>query len=223
MVIVDQNLQDPICPLCENLQTEFYHQDKQRKYFQCVKCSLVFVPEKYHLSAENEKKEYDLHCNSPEDEGYRNFLKRFFTPMRELIELRSLGLDFGCGPGPTLSVMFEEAGFTMAIYDKFYANDPKPLTKSYDFICATEVVEHLHNPAKELNMLWKLLKPGGYLGIMTKLVIDKEAFSRWHYAHDPTHVCFFSYATLHWLANFWRAELIIVGNDVAIFSKDKPQ
>jgi 2-polyprenyl-3-methyl-5-hydroxy-6-metoxy-1,4-benzoquinol methylase len=150
------------------------------------------VPPEYHLASEKEKAEYDLHRNSPDDAGYRNFLNRLFAPMLERIRPGSLGLDFGCGPGPTLSVMFEEAGFSMVVYDQFYANDRESLAKKYDFITATEVVEHLHNPAWDLNMLWTLLEPGGYLGIMTQQVVDKKAFRRWHYTQDPTHVCFFS-------------------------------
>ena len=139
--------------------------------------------------------------------------------MCERIQPGSQGLDFGCGPGPTLSVMFEEAGFSMAVYDQFYANDSESLSGKYDFITASEVVEHLHNPARDLNMLWALLKPGGYLGIMTKQVIDKEAFSRWHYTHDPTHVCFFSLVTFQWLASRWQGELKAIGNDVIFFRK----
>ena len=207
------------CPLCTALAPEFYHRDKKRDYLQCTECSLVFVPPKYHLSPEKEKAEYDLHRNSPDDAGYRNFLKRLFTPMRERIRPGSQGLDFGCGPGPTLSVMFEEAGFSMAVYDHFYADDCKSLAKQYDFITATEVVEHLHNPAVDLNKLWTLLKPGGYLGIMTKQVINKEAFSRWHYTQDPTHVCFFSLVTFQWLAGLWQGELKVIGNDVTFFRK----
>lgn len=61
----------PCCPLCSSLAPEFYLRDKRRQYLQCMECSLVFVPPGYHLSAEKEKAEYDLHCNSPDDAGYR--------------------------------------------------------------------------------------------------------------------------------------------------------
>ena len=133
----------------------------------------------------------------------------------------SCGLDFGCGPGPTLSVMFEEAGFSMAVYDRFYADDRQVLNRKYDFVTASEVVEHLRDPGRDLNMLWTLLKPGGYLGIMTKQVVDRKAFSQWHYIHDPTHVCFFSPATFQWLAGLWQAELQIIAKDVIVFRKRK--
>lgn len=181
------------------------------------------MPPEYHLAADKEKAEYDLHRNSPDDAGYRCFLKRLFTPMCERLRPGTSGLDFGCGPGPTLSVMFEEAGFSMAVYDHFYATNREPLVKKYDFITATEVVEHLHNPAGDLNMLWTLLKPGGYLGIMTKQVMDKEAFSRWHYPQDQTHVCFFTQATFQWLSGLWQGELQVIGKDVIIFRKSDQQ
>ena len=72
------------------------------------------------------------------------------------------------------------------------APDELALNASYDFICATEVVEHLHRPGQDLERLWSLLRPGGWMGIMTKLVRDRASFDTWHYKNDPTHVCFFS-------------------------------
>lgn len=128
----------------------------------------MFVPPVQFLSEEDEKGRYDLHQNSPYDQGYRRFLHCIFIPMRNLLAPGSRGLDFGSGPWPTVSIMFEEIGHSMAIYDHFYARNPSALEKQYDFITATEVVEHLHNPQNELDRLWACLKPGGRLGIMTK-------------------------------------------------------
>ncbi len=208
------------CPLCKSAPApKTYHQDKRRPYLQCAKCSLVFVPPAYHLSKKQEKAEYDLHRNNPDDTGYRTFLDRLFSPLRQRLPTASRGLDFGCGPGPALSMMFEEAGFPMAVYDPFYAQNPNALAGRYDFITATEVVEHLYNPARDLQLLWGLLRCGGYLGIMTKRVLTKESFSRWHYTHDPTHVCFFSLATFQWLADHLNADLEIICKDVILLHK----
>lgn len=207
-----------ICPLC-NFRTFEFSKDKDREYFKCKECGLISVPEKYHLSTVEEKKRYDLHTNNPEDIGYRNFLKRIFIPMKERIAPGSSGLDFGSGPGPTLSKMFEEAGFKMKIYDLFYADDKSGLKDKYDFITTTEVAEHLKNPLRELDMLWGCLKQGGTLGIMTKFSPDKEKFSKWHYINDETHISFFSKQTFEWLKMRWDAKLEILGNDIAIFKK----
>ena len=92
--------------------------------------------------------------------------------------------------------------------------------KKYDFITATEVFEHLRNPIETIELLWQRLKPGGIFGIMTKLVIDKEAFSTWHYITDRTHICFFSVKTFKWLANKLEAKIEFIGNDVIILYKN---
>jgi len=168
---------------------------------------------------QEERAEYDLHENSVDDSGYRRFLSRLFDPVSKQIPPKSTGLDFGSGPEPTLSVMFEEAGHSMAVYDLFYAPETKPLEFDYDFITASEVVEHLHHPREELERLWSCLKPGGTLGIMTKRVIDRDAFSTWHYKNDQTHVGFFSVETFQWLANHWGATFSIPEKDVVIFTK----
>ena len=211
------------CPLCDSGgSAQPYHQDKLREYYWCPICHLVFVPPDQHLSPQEEKAQYDLHQNSPDDLDYRQFLSHLFLPMQEQLSPGSHGLDFGSGPGPTLSVMFEEAGHTMKLYDHFYAHDPSVFSHQYDFITATEVLEHLHHPNTVLMRLWQILKPEGRLGIMTKLRPSGESFPDWHYKNDPTHVCFFSPPTFKWLAARWGAHLIFHEHDVIMFSK-KPQ
>lgn len=207
------------CPLCNTSQPTLYHRDRRRDYYQCATCALVFVPTEQHLTAHQEKAEYDQHQNSPHDTGYRHFLGRLFDPLAAKLPPGAHGLDFGCGPGPTLSVMFEEAGYPMAIYDIYYAPKREALTQSYDFITATEVVEHLSAPGEELKELAELLVPGGYLGVMTKRVSTAEAFARWHYINDPTHVSFFSETTFRWWADQHGFAVEFPGNDTAIFKK----
>ena len=108
----------------------------------------------------------------------------------------------------------------MEIYDIFYARELSVLNRQYDFVTATEVLEHLHNPGQELDRLWTLLKPGGNLGIMTQLVKDQETFSRWYYKNDPTHVCFYSRSTFQWLAGRWQVEVEFADKDVILFHKN---
>ena len=143
-----------MCPLCQAKDTLKIYTDKDREYRQCQICQLIFVPPNFFLSTDDEKARYDTHQNSPEDLKYRAFLSRLFIPIQDRLAPGSYGLDFGSGPGPTLSVIFEEAGHSMAIYDHFYAQNPAVLDTPYDFITATEVVEHLHHPKQELDRLW---------------------------------------------------------------------
>lgn len=207
------------CPLCNTSGTTFFHRDNRRAYRRCGECGLVFVPSQYFVSPSAEKACYDLHQNSPDDANYRRFLGRLFHPMIERLSPGASGLDFGSGPGPTLSLMLAEAGFQMAIYDPFYAPDESVWRDQYDFVTASEVVEHLHRPMADLQRVWTVLKPGGWLGIMTKRVLNATSFATWHYKNDSTHVAFFAEGTFNWLARHWSAELRIVAPDVVLLQK----
>jgi len=211
------------CPLCASLDSRHFHRDRRRDYFRCVSCRLVFVPPGQHLSPAQEKAVYDQHQNRPDDPAYRRFLSRLFEPLAQRLAPGARGLDFGAGPGPTLSVMFEEAGYPMTIYDPYYAADSSVLVRrnepSYDFITATEVAEHLAAPGREFARLVTLLPEGGWLGLMTKRVNSEEAFARWHYILDPTHICFFSEASFEWLAQRLGMHVEFPAADVALLQK----
>ncbi|TDG13001.1 class I SAM-dependent methyltransferase [Seongchinamella unica] len=207
------------CPLCGDGRVEDFYRDRRRQYLRCVHCGLVFVPPRYYLGSAEEKAEYDLHRNEVDDPGYRRFLSRLADPLLARIPSAARGLDFGCGPGPALAAMLKEAGHQVSLYDVFYRPDAEVLQRSYQFITATEVVEHLHEPGLALEQLWENLEPGGYLGIMTKLVRDAESFARWHYKNDPTHVCFFSESSWLWWARQRAASLERIGADVILLRK----
>lgn len=209
------------CPLCGADASSDYHRDHRRPYRQCARCRLVFVPSEHYLSRDAERAEYELHENDPGDAGYRGFLSRLAGPLLQRLSPGASGLDFGCGPGPALAQMLEEQGFIMSLYDPFFHPDRSALGQRYDFITSTEVVEHLHYPGQELARLWSMLRPGGVLGVMTKLVRDVEAFSGWHYKNDPTHVCFFSEATWEWWAQQHDARLELLGSDVILLTREQ--
>ncbi len=208
------------CPLCDAESPEF-HQDRFRRYDRCPNCRLVFVPPEFHLSANEERAVYELHENSPDDAGYRRFLSRAAGAVTERTAPGANGLDFGSGPGPTLSVMLAEAGYSVSIYDPFFAPDQSVLDRTYDFVTATEVVEHLRHPAQTITTMWRCVGAGGILAIMTKRVIDQEAFSRWHYKNDETHICFFSTDTFSWLGRRLDAPPQFVGKDVVLFRRSR--
>jgi cyclopropane fatty-acyl-phospholipid synthase-like methyltransferase len=93
------------------------------------------------------------------------------------------------------------------------------LDQKYDFITSTEVVEHLYKPKEVLDRLWSILNEKGLLCLLTQVYPEKDAFVKWYYKNDPTHVCFFSLETMQWLADEWQADLEILAKDVFIFKK----
>ena len=207
------------CPLCATDKNTPFFTDKRRDYLRCDNCALVFVPPAYFLGREAERAEYDLHQNEVDDPGYRQFLSRLARPLLERLPAGASGLDFGCGPGPALAQILRDGGCQVALYDSFYHPDRSVLGHHFDFISATEVVEHLHSPGAQLQQLWQQLNAGGWLGVMTKLVRDAQAFASWHYKNDPTHVSFFSETTWHWWAQRHGASIEISGADVILLQK----
>jgi 2-polyprenyl-3-methyl-5-hydroxy-6-metoxy-1,4-benzoquinol methylase len=108
----------------------------------------------------------------------------------------------------------------VSLYDVFYYPDTLALTRCYRFICMTEVIEHLASPAEVLSGLWQQLKAGGWLVVQTQRVRDREAFARWRYLDDPTHIAFYSEATFAWLAEYLGAVTWEVADrDVVVLKK----
>ena len=207
------------CPLCQSNKTKNFYKESTREYSLCPNCDFVFVPKIYHLSESEEKARYDSHNNDPEDVRYRQFLSQLLDPLLERISNNSSGLDFGSGPGPTLSLMLEECGHKVDLYDKFYARNDSVFEKNYDFITATEVLEHLRDPMVELNRLVGLLKNNAYLAVMTELLTPQIDFSNWYYKNDPSHIGFFSKKTLNYLANYFGIEVFYISKRVVFFKK----
>ncbi|NWO08049.1 MAG: class I SAM-dependent methyltransferase [Alteromonadaceae bacterium] len=207
------------CPVCRAEQVIAFRQLEDKAYLRCPGCLATFMAPESWLTAEEEKNIYELHDNNPADAGYRRFLSKLAEPLMARLPDGSRGLDFGCGPGPALARMFSEAGFDMALYDPFFHPDPAALDARYDFITCTEVVEHLFEPAKVFDQFNVLLKPGGWLGIMTCFQTDDARFDNWHYRRDPTHVVFYREETFQWLADHhgWRLE--IPRKDVVLLQK----
>lgn len=208
------------CLLCYSKQTEHFCSADGYDYLNCKNCDLIYVSPGQRLDPDEEKSRYDLHENNPDDHRYRKFLSQLFDPLQDKLKQGSFGLDFGSGPGPTLSVMFEEEGHRMNIYDPFYAADPAVFELQYDFITTTETAEHLYHPRVEFDRLWNCLKPGGFLGIMTKIVPSHDQFPDWHYRKDDTHVTFYSEKTFQWMAEHYDASLDIIGERTVILEKE---
>jgi hypothetical protein len=205
------------CPLCDTTAAPFC-EDRLRPYLRCPHCDLIFVPQEHHLSSKNEKARYDLHQNDPSDTGYRSFLSRLFTPVKEKLSPGAQGLDFGSGPGPALSLMFQEAGFDCDIYDLYYANNRTVLSRQYDFITCSETIEHMYQPRAEFERLVSMTRPGGWIGIMTQLHDEAPTpFNHWHYKDDDTHVCFFSKESFRTLAKNYPVRIEFYPKGVVLF------
>lgn len=208
-----------ICNVCRQGELARFQTLGGKEYLRCPHCSATIMARKSWLGPEEERAVYELHDNDPGDAGYRSFLEKLALPMLERIPSGASGLDFGCGPGPALAEIMREAGMKVALYDPFFHPAESALSRRYDFITCTEVVEHLHHPAKVFHQLDGLLKPGGWLGVMTCFQTCDDRFDKWHYRRDPTHVVFYREATLKVVAERMGWAMSVPCKDVAMFYK----
>lgn len=220
------------CPLClkgnsplfyaqeTSVNWELYDRAKSSatlNFYKCEECDLIFKDPSVHLNAQSEKKRYDLHVNEAADPEYDKFLSFIIEPLLSKVEPNGIGLDFGCGAIPAIQTLFKKKGFICFSYDPYFHPYLELLEEKYDFITVCETAEHFYQPHKEFALLFKLLKPGGSLGIKTGHV--PADFPGWWYHRDPTHVVFYSPSTLKWIANQYNAGIDFYPNDVVLFQK----
>jgi len=216
-------LREASCPLCGAPGPFTTVVDvRKRRHRVCGRCKLIFVEAEFLPSPEAERERYAKHQNGPEDAGYVAFLRQAIDPALPLLTPAMRGLDYGCGHTPTLCLLLEQAGLRCEKYDPFFF--PEPPIGPFDYLFATEVVEHFFHPFAEWARMADLPKPGGLLVVMTAPWEDLESFRTWGYASDETHVVFYHRKTLEWImAAFGFEELDGVNPRVALLRKRSKQ
>ena len=208
-----------ICIVCKNKKAAVFKNIKQKRYWKCVYCEAIFLDKEFYLSSNDEYKHYLTHNNDVNDPRYKKFLSNLMLPLIERMKLNSKGLDYGCGPGPALSLMLREKGYQMFNYDPFFHPKKSNLLKKYDFISCSETVEHFHNPFYEFTRFNELLNDGGIIGIMTNFHSKENIFENWYYIKDPTHVVFYSKNTFLIIAKMFKWDCEFLNNNLVFFKK----
>ena len=200
------------CPLC-NSNSKFFLAEEKREYWTCPVCQLIFVPAKYFISKQEEVEHYLKHENCLENAGYVQMFNEKIQILQRVCQSVRTVLDYGCGYEPVLKTLLTRDGYTVSGYDPHFFPDTD-LSNAFDLVLSTETFEHFKEPGKEVARLTTLLSPGGYLGVMTRLVPQKnnlpelESFGNWYYKRDPTHIAFYSSETFAWIAGFFGMEII---------------
>lgn len=188
--------------------------------FECSQCALVFKNPRVHLNQEEDVKRYSTHQNNEHDQGYVGFLNRMLNPLSPFLPESFEALDFGCGPGPTLSILLKEKGGSVENYDPIFFKNLGALSRTYDVVTSTEVVEHFKSPLEDWILLASLVKPQGLMAVMTQFANVAIDYKSWWYKNDPTHVVFYRDETFSYLARLFHLEIIFNDkNSVVIFRK----
>lgn len=207
------------CPLCSSVEVRPFAEIRAARYFRCGVCWLTFLAPEQRPDEEAERAHYGTHENDAADPRYHAFLDRLAAPLAERLAPGAEGLDYGAGPAPALAEMLRERGFGVRVYDPFFAHDDDALRHTYDFIACTETAEHFFDPAAEFARLDAMLRPGGWLGVMTEILDDDSRFTGWRYARDPTHVSFYRAETMRWIADRFGWRLHAPARNVVLFHK----
>ncbi len=203
------------CLLCQSTTSL-----RAKDVFECSQCGLVFKNPQSYYDSEKDFKRYETHNNSGLDLGYVNFLNRLVEPVMNFLPKSFTGLDFGCGPGPTLSKLLIDKGGIIENYDPLFFKNDEALKHKYDLVTCSEVVEHFKKINEDWDLLISLIKPNGILGVMTNLIDPSMDYAAWWYKNDPTHVVFYTELTLDFLAKKYQLEILFCDKkSVIIFKK----
>ncbi|MBI3892041.1 MAG: class I SAM-dependent methyltransferase [Candidatus Wallbacteria bacterium] len=169
-----------------------------RAYHRCPVCDLLFVATEHHPAAERCRARYEKHRNDASDAGYTGFLRLAADELQCRLRPGARILDFGCGPEPVLVGMLLQLGFDATGHDPLFHPELSP-AGPYEAVVATEVFEHLQDPAATLGQLAGMLAPRGLLVLLTLLVRPQTVLLDWWYLRDETHVVFGSERTFEWI------------------------
>ena len=197
------------CHICNKSTVSFVHDKTGIIYYHCEECEYIFKSPEVYQGFDAQKERYNLHTNDEEDEGYKAYFQRFLDFTLPLVGQPKTALDFGCGASSILSDMLSGTGVDCDYYDPIYHPDTLNKSKKYQLIVSTEVFEHLHQPRDVFESLLGRLEKGGYLALQTQFhPNDVEAFKKWYYHQDPTHIVFFTARTFKILCETSDCEFI---------------
>lgn len=208
------------CRVCNSDKIEILA-IKNRQYWTCRTCGSICLSENHFNNKTEQKLRYEKHHNSISDDGYKSFLEGFIIPIlneiqhekQNLAEGQTLQtiLDYGSGPEPALCELLRQYadegryishGCEIRGWDPFFAPDTAFFENGADLVTCLEVAEHFELPACDFKKLAGTVKAEGFAAIGTMLLPEdcdcrksdnvSDAFTKWWYRSDSTHVTFYT-------------------------------
>ena len=129
------------CRLCQSAKKllPVIGPDK-RSYCFCKNCYMVNVKRKYLPDKQAEKARYLTHQNGIQFEGYVRFLYQAIEPVLGFIKKDMVGLDYGCGPAPTLSKLMSREGYECEDYDPFFVQNDLDRQFGFIFVAINDIL-----------------------------------------------------------------------------------
>ena len=240
-----------LCPACgyetgRNIKYRFKH---GRWVYKCTRCKLRYVnpqPEDAGLF-QLYNSDY-FQAGGFDSYGYKNYkklltLKRFtFTHwLNELETFVQNGrlLEIGCAGGLFLEIAgergWEVTGVDVSreaaeegrrkglnIYDGTLGENLSHL-KDYDVVLMLDVLEHLRNPLECLELIYKVLRPGGIVYIITPNAGSASARiwgAEWPHLKPKEHLCLFTRRSMRIIIERAGFELMKISTSRKIMTFD---
>lgn len=199
-------LKNDICSLCNSTSVILFDEFRERKYYRCELCKLIFMDRNILLPPNIEKERYSHHKY---DQNYDNYNMSIADKIAPFLTKGDFGIDFGCGQFNVLVKILTDKGFPTIGYDPFYSdfNNKDLLETKYDFVVSIETIEHFHNPLREFTIISNILTDEGKLFLRTQLYDDSIDFNSWWYIKDDTHVSLYSEHTLNFIRESFKLKL----------------
>ena len=194
------------------------------RIFSCLNCILIytdFPPSRYFFDQYYSKNYFQAGGKKRSYSDYaaeEAALRITFRKRARRLRLPAQGqvLDLGCAYGFFLMELppsWRKFGLEVSRYAAKLAqkNNPDATIKNgtlklasfpnpkFDLVTLWDVIEHLDQPKKTLELVYRLLKPGGKIALTTgdvDSVFAKLQGSHWHLYNPPQHLSFFSGRTL---------------------------
>jgi len=163
----------------------------------CMHCWEVVDLDHYYNGYGTHQQKLDFFLRLAYREQFRRFRKSGLKREHRF-------LDYGCGAG-LLVAYLQSRGYQHAVgYDPYGEaeglNDASVLeSRSYDFICLQDVLEHVEDPRQLIEDLSELLRPGGvlFVGMPSADEIDLNQTDKYlHQIHLPYHLHIYTEAAL---------------------------
>jgi len=203
------------CPICGTKQIKTIAGDFELLY--CQNCGLYSKDEKTFLNPIDEFKRYDQH-SSIGDEHYKSFMNEFVLTAVFPFVNQGIAIDYGAGKTGVIKSILEASGFKCESYDPYFDKDKSTLNQTYDLLVSTEVVEHFQAIMLEWKKMVDLVKPNGFIAIMTQFA--KEDLGNWWYLRDQTHYHFYQQRTFDYIAKTLGLSVVLNdGKTKVVFQK----
>lgn len=208
------------CILCRHSKIKVFLEQSPYRLVQCSQCGLIFMnprprdvgehnldtKERLEVLIQEHKRVRDLWCQEN-----LSWVQRYVKRGRLLDIGSSAGFFLAIARKAGWDVAGIEPSGVMVEYGRKFLGLPIICGKlnnqtvdlfnaeSFDAVTMWEVMEHLPDPLKGLELVWSLLKPGGVLFIQVPN-IESSVFrlfgKRWHNLSIHCHTTFFSQDTL---------------------------